>query len=335
MGERAVSAPRCGAARRRCADAGIASERGFTLIEVLVASTLLIVSVLATLSMLDNANATTAVSKQRDVANALAQDMIERATGGRYTAGVVGVTAPLNDLTDVDATAARPGPADRMRAALDPDADQASSAVTPATVTAGSVPVYIPQSWSVRRKNTDYTVSYRACTLSDAFRGIQIAGPFDCTRAGTTPPAGGNEATSGSCSVGIIVAPAVDPANPGQLTVRFQLLGVVGVSACVAAISPPLSTALCTLLGTSPLLDGVKNSLLGANGSLTSLLGGLKLGGASVGLCESSLTETGLAGAYAGIGTSTRLAVTVAWTDIIGRPHSIDQSALIRRGAIA
>jgi type II secretory pathway pseudopilin PulG len=325
LSQRAVEAPRRDPARRELADAGIASERGFTLIEVLVAATLLILSVLATLSMVDRATATTAVSKQRDVANALAQDMIERASGGRYTAS-------RNDLTDVDPAAALKGPADRLRATLDPDGDQSSSAITPATVTSGTVPVYVPQSWTLRRKNTQYTVSYRACTLSDAYQGVQILGPFDCTRPTTTDPTGPEGPTAGSCSVGVIPPAAVDPANPGQLTVRFQLVNALGVSACVGALSPNLSNALCTLLGTSPLLGSIKDSLLGSKGSLTSLLGGLRLGGASVGVCESAITETGLAGASDGIGTSTRLAVKVAWTDLDGRAHTIDQSALIRRG---
>ena len=75
---------------------------GFTIIEVLVAATLLIISVLATLSMIDRPPPTTAVSKQRDVANALAQEMVERATGGRYT-------STRNDLTDVDPAVRPPG----------------------------------------------------------------------------------------------------------------------------------------------------------------------------------------------------------------------------------
>jgi len=326
MSQRAADAARLDPARRQRAGAGLGSEGGFTIIEVLVAATLLIISVLATLSMLDRANATTAVSKQRDVANALAQDMIERATGGRYT-------STRNDLTDVDPTAARPGPADRMRAALDPDGDQSSTAVSPATIISGTLPVNIPQTWKVQRKNAVYTVSYQACTRSDAYQGIEIAGPFDCARTYTPPTGGGDEATSGSCTIGAISPGAVDPANPGQLTVKLQLLNAFGVSACVGALSAPLSNALCTLLGTSPLLSSIKNSLLGSNGSISSLLGGLSVGGASVGLCESKLTEVGFASASQGIGTSTRLKVSVAWTDLSGSAHSISQSALIRRGA--
>jgi type II secretory pathway pseudopilin PulG len=314
-------------ARRASAGAGAGSERGFTLIEVLVASTLLIVSVLATLSMLDRATQTTAVSKQRDVANGLAQEMIERATGGRYT-------TTRNDLTDVDPGAAIKGPADRMRAALDPDGDQSSSAITPATITSGTLPVNIPQTWTVKRMGTTYTVTYRACTSSDTYQGVLIMGPFDCARAASDPPpGGGNTATSASCTVGLVSPGTVDPANPGQLTVKLQLLDAFGVSACVGALSAPLSDALCTLLGSSPLLSALKESLLGSNGALSSLLGGLTSSGASVGLCASTLKESGLAGASAGIGTSTRLAVRVAWTDRGGTAQTINQSALLRRGA--
>lgn len=318
---------RCRASKLgRTGTSRVGDESGFTLVEVLVAATLLIVSVLATLALLDQANRSTAVSKQRDVANALAQEMVERATGGRYT-------ATRNDLTDVHPGAPEPGPADRMRAALDPDDDQEPTAVTPATITAGPLPVNLPQSWSLRRKNTVYTVSYRACTRSDAYQGLEIAGPFDCLRATGTNPGGDNEVTVDTCSLGVVPPAEVDPDDPGQLTAKVQLLGVVGISVCLGAVSEPLSDALCTLLGQSPLLDSIKQSLLGSNGTLSTLLGGLA--GSSVGLCESSLSEQGLAGAQDGIGTSTHLAVTVSWTGLDGRARSIDQSSLIRRAATA
>lgn len=298
-------------------------EAGFTLVEVLVAATLLIVSVLATLALLDRATEATAVSKQRDVANAVAQEMIERATGGRYT-------ATRNDLTDVDPGAALPGPSDRMAAALDPDGDQETTPVTPTTITSGSLPVNIPQSWSLTRKNTVYTVSYRACTRSDAYQGVEIAGPFDCLRPGTNP-GGGDEGESGDCKVGVISPGDVDPDATDPLDVRIQLLGVVGLQVCVGGLSEPLSSALCTLLGTSPLLDLLKQSLLGSAGTVSQLLGGLA--GAAVPLCQSTMSETALGGAVDGIATSTYLAVTVGWRDYVGREHEITQSSLIRRGA--
>lgn len=298
-------------------------EQGFTLIEVLVAATLLIMGVFATLALIDKATQTTVVSNQRDVANAVAQEMIERAAGGTYT-------HLRNDMTDVDPASSAPGPADRLRAAMDPDANQSSSAVTPATVTTGATPINVAQAWSMRRKSTTYTVSYRACTASDAYQGVQILGPFDCGRTTTAAPSGGagsdETTTPGGCSVGVIPAAAVDPANPGDLTVKLQVLGITGLSACVGAVSPELSDALCTLLGSSPYLSDL---LVGTNGVLTSALGGIA--GSSAGLCATTQVEQVSEGAQEGLASSTRVAVTVAWTDLDGSARSITRSSLIRR----
>jgi type II secretory pathway pseudopilin PulG len=298
---------------------GLSDEQGFTVIEVLVAATLLVISVLATLSLLDNATKTTAVTKQRDVANAVAQEMIERSAGGRYTLAV-------NDLTDVDPASPRPGPADRLRAGMDPDGDQASSAVTPATATSGALPVNAAQTWTLRRKNTTYTVSYRACTGSDVYQQVQIAGPFDCSRPTTNPTGGNTTTTGGGCGLG--VASASNPGNPSSLTVNLQVLGIIGLNACLSSAAP-LFAAVCALLGTSVSLASLQDSLLGSGGLLSNMLGGLV--GGQVG-CTNQVEQVA-AGARKGIGTSTRLAVTVGWTDLKGRPHSISQSSLIRRGA--
>lgn len=302
----------------RSASTGPSDERGFTIVEVLIAATLLVISVLATLALLDNATRTTGVTKQKDVANALAQEMIERATGGRYT-------TTRNDITDVDVASARPGPADRMRAAMDPDGDQSSSAVTPATATSGSLPVNAPQSWTLRRKATTYTVSYRACTASDVYQQVQIAGPFDCSRASTNPTGGNTTTTPSGCSVG---AAGSSGSGPGDLVVNLQVLGIAGLDACMSAASSPLFTAVCNLLGTSVSLSSLQDSLLGAGGLLSNMLGGLV--GGSVG-CTAQVEQVG-GGARNGIATSTRVAITVAWTDMNGKPHAISQSTLIRRG---
>jgi Tfp pilus assembly protein PilV len=298
---------------------GLADEGGITIIEVLVAATLLIVCIFATLLMLDHANSTTGVSKQRDVANAIAQEMVERATGGRYTLS-------RNDLTDVDTAATLAGPADRLRAAMDPDGDQSSTAVAPATATSGTLPVNVPQSWTLRRKNATYTVSYRACTSSDVYQQVLIAGPFDCARPNTDPTGPEKTTTGGGCSLGATAATGA--ANPGSLTVNLQVLGIAGLSACISSVSSPLFSAMCTLLGSSVSLSSVQQSLLGASGLLTNMLGGLV--GGSVGCTQQ--VEQVAAGSKNAIGSSTRLAVTVGWTDMRGRPHTISQSSLIRRG---
>jgi prepilin-type N-terminal cleavage/methylation domain-containing protein len=76
-------------------------QSGFTLIEVLVAITLLLVGVLGTVAMVDGANAVTSKTKAREGANSVARSIVE-----------VGRAVPYKNLTDSDlfaALASRPG----------------------------------------------------------------------------------------------------------------------------------------------------------------------------------------------------------------------------------
>ena len=159
----------------------MSDEQGFTLVEVLVAATLLIMGVFATLALIDKRD-------PDDGGEQAARRRQRRGSGDDRACG----GWPLHEHDQRPdgrrpATPAAPGPADRMRLAMDPDGDQGSSAITPATVTSGTLPLNTPQSWSLRRKNTTYTVSYRACTASDPYQGVVILGPFDCTRTGPDP----------------------------------------------------------------------------------------------------------------------------------------------------
>ena len=80
------------------------AEGGFTLIEVTVAATLLVVGVLGVLTMVDNANKASARTKAREGAVNLAREAIEAARA-----------VPFPDLTPAriqDEIAAQPGLAD-------------------------------------------------------------------------------------------------------------------------------------------------------------------------------------------------------------------------------
>jgi prepilin-type N-terminal cleavage/methylation domain-containing protein len=80
------------------------SQRGFTLIEVLVAITILLVGVLGVVAMVDGANAVSAKTKAREGANSVARSIVE-----------VGRAVPYRSLTDTELLAAldsRPGLAD-------------------------------------------------------------------------------------------------------------------------------------------------------------------------------------------------------------------------------
>jgi prepilin-type N-terminal cleavage/methylation domain-containing protein len=77
------------------------SQRGFTLIEVLVGITILLVGVLGVVAMIDGANAVTTKTKAREGANNVARSIVE-----------VGRAVPYKSLTDtalLAALAARPG----------------------------------------------------------------------------------------------------------------------------------------------------------------------------------------------------------------------------------
>ncbi len=296
-------------------------ESGFTLVEVLVAGALLIVAMLATFSLLDNSAKATAQGRQRDVGNALAQELVERAVGGRYTAA-------NNDMTDVTVAAAQPGPADRLRLAIDPDLDQSSGTIAPATVVSGSVPLHnTAQSWTITRRGTVYTVSYKACTTSDAFGGVSIAGPFDCSLpAGTADPPPPNVGTSNGCVVGIGSPPQGANAN---INVTLRVLGLSGLNGCVA-LPAELTQAICNLAGTSTLLNGAINSLIGANGIAANLLGSLS-SQAGVSICPASQVDTLMQKVYAGMAASTNLTVSVSWKDIQGKTQSITRTSTLRR----
>jgi hypothetical protein len=215
------------------------------MVEVLVAATLLVIGALATLALLDNGARATAQSRERDVANALAQEMVERAIGGRnvLTVDDAGKVTGRNDMTDIDPAAPLPvvGPADRLRTAMDPSGAQASTAVTPATPTSGLAPVNGSQSWQLTRNGTTFTVSYRACTSSDTYQAspqqsLTILGPYDCSRSehdlgpGSTPIGPTNTAGGGTTGSGITGATSATGGTGG--TTAGGGVSSTGTSTC-------------------------------------------------------------------------------------------------------
>jgi type IV pilus modification protein PilV len=324
----------------------VTADGGFTMVEVLVAATLLVIGALATLALLDNGARATTQSRQRDVANALAQEMVERATGGRnvLTVDASGNVTGRNDMTDIDKTAplAVVGPADRLRTAMDRSAPQPSTAVTPATPTSGQAPVNAPQSWQLTRNGTTFTVSYRACTSSDAYQVqpgqlLTILGPYDCSRAtydlGTSPttpviPVGGGTAT---CNLlGVNLSPSGTSAGSGStdpISIGIQLLGLVGVDACLGPNLQPLTTGLCQVVGGGGIVSTLLQNVAGASG----LLGQLKVGAVNASLCDATQIAPGLASAIRLTASATRIAVTVAWTDHNGVAQTISRTTVVRR----
>ncbi len=323
------------------------ADGGFTLVEVLVAATLLVIGALATLALLDNGARATAQSRQRDVANALAQEMVERATGGRnvLTVDDTGKVTGRNDMTDIDKAAptAVVGPADRLRTAMDRSASQASTAVTPATPTSGVVPLNAAQSWQLVRGGTTFTVSYRACTTSDAYQvtpsqSLTILGPYDCSRStydlnggsGGTPIDGSGGGGTTCNLLGVNLSTSGTSAGSGStdpISIGIQLLSLVGIDACLGPNLQPLTAGLCQVVGGGGIVSTLLSNVAGASG----LLGQLKVGAVNSSLCDATQIEPGLASAIRLTGTATRIVVGVSWTDRNGKTQTIDRTTVVRR----
>src|SRR5690606_12082847 len=97
------------------------------------------------------------------------------------TAGGTTTVTDVNELVGRSSAGSAVRPevevATRLRAALDPDGDGASGAITTTDVPGRWVR---RTSWALTRGNTRYTVTYRACTSSDRINGVTIRGPLDC-----------------------------------------------------------------------------------------------------------------------------------------------------------
>ena len=129
-----------------------AGERGMTLIEVMVAATVLVVGVLGVLTMLDTANKTSARTKAREGAVNLAREAVEAVRA-----------VPYPDLVPSQIAA-------ELQA--QPGLDDAST----------------DTGWQIRRRNVTYTITATVCSVDDGTAGDGYgthAGVVFCTDSAT------------------------------------------------------------------------------------------------------------------------------------------------------
>jgi Tfp pilus assembly protein PilV len=136
----------------------LAGDRGFTLIEVVVAASILIVGVLGVLSLLNAANRATVRTKSREAATNLAREAIE-----------AGRAVPYPDLTPGNLVAqlqAQPGLADALPGAA----------------------------WEIKRRGITYTVTATVCSVDDGSADGygDHTGGFFCSDSATTGAADTN-----------------------------------------------------------------------------------------------------------------------------------------------
>ncbi len=139
----------------RTPSSSLAAREGFTLVEVLVAITVLVVGVLGTLALIDRANATTMTTRSREAAVNVARELVEAARNVPF--------AKLTPGTVETEIQTQPGLADDGQ----------------------------PAGWTIRRRGFTYTVSASVCTYDDARDngGAHTAGVFcaDSAAPSATP----------------------------------------------------------------------------------------------------------------------------------------------------
>ena len=133
-------------------------ERGFTIVEVVVAAMILLVGVLGVLTLFDVANRTTSKTKAREGATNLAREVIEAARVVAYP-----------DLTPAE-----------IEAEL-----QAQPELTDGEPTQAG--------WNLKRRNITYTLTAKVCSVDDGTiasdgYGDHAGGAFCETTSGTTDP---------------------------------------------------------------------------------------------------------------------------------------------------
>jgi Tfp pilus assembly protein PilV len=184
-------------------------ERGFTIVEIMVAALILVVGTLGTIALIDGANATTTSTKAREQGVNVQREIVEAAR-----------SVPYSQLTPTSIVS-------RIQATTGLEDSNASS-----------------PGWTIRRRGITYSVSTGVCSVDDSKDGTAThdAASFCATGAGTTTAgqcrnflgitgsiqgagtAATGSAAIGDCGIDLNLDGAVD--NLVEASVNLCLLGL-------------------------------------------------------------------------------------------------------------
>ncbi|MCW3040656.1 MAG: hypothetical protein JWM31_2561 [Solirubrobacterales bacterium] len=217
-------------------------ESGFTLIEVLVAMTLIVVGLFPVLVLVDKGNTKSVTTLRAEDASNLARELVERAHGVPY-ANLTAAGAPATLMNAVD-----PSPSTRGVSA--------------------TVGVSTPNNWSILSRfdgSTERTqVQIDVCSIFAPSKAVRLTSPGvrPCTSSSSPPTGSGSGGAVVTTSSSGCIVTATNIKAVGLLLVQDS------ASVCLPA---QVSALVCGLLGPTKPLNDTLATLLGANGALSIL----------------------------------------------------------------
>ena len=193
----------------------IADERGFTIVEVMVAMVVLLIGVLGTIVLVEGSMSSTSRTTAREQGTNLARDLVERSRQAAYTSITVAGVGP------------------------------ALAATLPSSEVSGAG----GSTFTVTRRGVAYTVTVSACAVDDPIDGAGQGTAAHCV-VGSGGGGGGSSVTPPAISAGNVRVLGVDVSVAAGGSLLQTVCNAVGTNteiagALTAAVSPVAAVAIC------------------------------------------------------------------------------------------
>lgn len=233
------------------------SQAGMTLVEVLVAMTILLVGVLGVMPLLDTANKVTDDNVARDTATALAREELEM-TQELPVLSLVDPVAVATTLSSKIPGSSTPHTKLPHVCSIHSSACQGRQPVDgvlslPTTFPDGGTPpdgitiVAVSESFTTPRHSVPYETTLSSCVIDDPSDGIGVATGAPCKPLSSTSGGGGVLSTSGTTSLNLNV-------------LGIQITGAGALAEVVCSLFGTRGSIIDSLLGSGSLLGGLVNT---------------------------------------------------------------------------